>query len=144
MGSVGMRISRIAENLRAVQNDIATLAGEDIGAPDVDHLAAPDVHALREVKASVDHLRQVLRTYIDFARTQIAAPDSEEFQRLRSERTTHILRYACEGLQLREGKEREVPSSLFEQLTQMTFAIVERYREQPDPMPEEILRLVAD
>jgi hypothetical protein len=144
MGSVGMRITRIAENLRVVQNEIVILAGEEIRSLDDDLLAAPDVHALRKVKASVDHLRQVLRTYIDFASTHLGTTDSEEFQRIRSERTTQILRYACEGLQLREGKEHEVPLSLFEQLTQMTIAIVDRYAEKPEPMAEAALRAAAD
>src|ERR1700684_826461 len=120
MGSVTIRISRISENLKVIQNEITLLAGQELESScSTEPFGAPDVHALKKVKSSVDHLRQVLRTYIDFASAHLDAPEPEDFQMVRSERTTQILRYACQGLQLREGKDHEVPWSLFEQLTQM-------------------------
>lgn len=143
MGSVPMRISRISESLRLIQNEIALLTGEEFDASSREEpFSEPDVFALRKVKCSVDHLRQVLRTYIDFASAQVENQDSEEFQAARAERTTQILRFACQGLQLREGKNREVPSSLFEQLTQMAIAAVDRYRGAK--RPAEPLQTAAD
>lgn len=134
MGSVPLRIQRISENLRLIQNEIALLAGPDFEViSESETLSEPDVKALCKVKASVDHLRQMLRTYIDFASAQVAEQDSEEFQALRAERTSHILRFACAGLQMLEGKDREVPSSLFEQLMQLAFAEVDRHRTPPAP-----------
>lgn len=148
MGSVPMRISRISENLRLIQNEITLLAGEEFDSSSREiPMGEADVKALRNVKLSVDHLRQVLRTYIDFASSHVEA--SEEFQALRAARTEQILRYACQGLQLRERKNREVPSSLFEQLTALAFAAVERYQPgeaaamgevSPDPQ----LQIAAD
>lgn len=144
MGSVPMRITRITENLRVIQTEISILAGQELGRTGGECLAAPDIHALRRVKSSVDHLRQVLRTYIDFASAHLG-PDSEEFQRARTERTTHILQFACEGLQRLEGKDHEVPSSIFEQLTQMAIAAVDRHQPRRVELePEEMLQAVAD
>jgi len=143
MGSVPMRISRISENLRLIQNEIAILTGEELESSlHEEPFGEPDVHALRKVKSSVDHLRQVLRTYIDFASAQVGYQDSEDFQTARTERTTQILRYACQGLQLRELKDHEVPSSIFEQLTQMAIAAVDRYKKNASPV--EAVRLAAD
>lgn len=148
MGSVPLRISRISENLRVIQSEISFLAGQELESSYKEEpLGEPDVHALRKVKSSVDHLRQVLRTYIDFASAQIGEPDepdAEEFQRLRSERTTQILRYACQGLQRREGKDHEVPASLFEQLTQMAIATVDRYRGVEEADKSDFVEAVAD
>ncbi len=145
MGSVPMRISRISENLQIIQDEIRLLAGQEFGSSCVEEpFGEPDVHALRKVKSSVDHLRQVLRTYIDFASAHVGPPDSEEFQKLRAERTTQILRFACLGLQRREGKDHEVPSSLFEQLTQMTIATVDRYIGTESSFQEEAMQAAAD
>ncbi|HEY3929561.1 MAG TPA: hypothetical protein VGL89_14395 [Candidatus Koribacter sp.] len=138
MGSAPLHITRISENLRRIQNEITLLAGAEVDDLD-ERLGEPDVRALRKVKLSVDHLRQVLRTYIDFANAQVQ--DSEEIQVARVERTTQILRYACEGLQLRERLNREVPASLFEQLTVLAFAAVDRHMASP---VEEELALAAD
>lgn len=145
MGSVPLRITRISENLRVIQNEIAQLAGKELEtALGQRSLAEQDVTALRKVKSSVDHLRQVLRTYIDFASAQVASQDPEEFQAARTERTTQILRYACDGLQLRERQDREVPASLFEQLTILAFAAVDRHW-KPELEPQESeLQPVAD
>lgn len=124
-----MRISRITENLRCIQNEIASLAERELSeSSPKETFREPDVKALRTLKSSVDHLRQVLRTYIDFATAQVETQDAEEFRDLRAERTMHILRYACQGLQFREGKHHEVPASLFEQLTQMAIATVDRHQ----------------
>ena len=138
MGSFPLRISRISDNLRSIQNEITLLTGNDLEDSDAP-LGEPDVKALRKVKLSVDHLRQVLRTYIDFANAQMQ--DSEEFQAARAERTSQILRYACQGLQLRERPNREVPSSLFDQLTVLAFAAVDRHMAE---VPEEVLAHAAD
>jgi hypothetical protein len=97
MGSVSMQISRISENLRVVQNEIAMLACEELELSFAEiEFGEPDVNALRMVKSSVDHLRQVLRSYIDLASEQMTA-DLREFQSARMEQTTQILRYACQG-----------------------------------------------
>ncbi len=145
MGSVPLRISRISENLRVIQSEISLLTGKELPPNGGESFfAESDVRALRDVKSSVDHLRQVLRTYIDFASAQLDDTDSEEFQRIRAERTAQIVRFACLGLQRREGRNREVPSSLFEQLTQMTFATVDRYMGPRQTMPEPELQAVAD
>lgn len=146
MGSVPLRIHRISENLRLIQNEIALLASADLEAlsESSETLSEPDVKALRKVKSSVDHLRQVLRTYIDFASAQVEEQDMEEFQSLRAERTTQILRFACAGLEMREGKDHEVPSSLFEQLMQLAFAEVDRHRKGPARAHGEFLAAVAD
>ena len=127
MGSLPLRISRISENLRLIQNEISTLAEDEFGGSDPNTLVErADVNALRGMKTSVDHLRQVLRSYIDFASAQ--AEGREQFAETRTHRTTVILRYACQGLQLREQANREVPASLFEQLMQLAFAAVDRQK----------------
>lgn len=118
-----MRISRIADNLRSIQKDIAVLAGRELESSVPGETV--DVNALRRVKSSVDHLRQVLRAYIEFASTHVA--DSETMQRDRTERTIQILRYACADLESREGNDGEAPMSLFKQLTQLGLNAVERY-----------------
>jgi LPS O-antigen subunit length determinant protein (WzzB/FepE family) len=145
MGSVPMRISRISENLHIIQKEISLLAAEELESSlGEEPFGEPDVKALRKVKSSVDHLRQVLRTYIDFASAQVDAQDSEEFQAARAERTTQILRFACQGLQLREGKNHEVPSSLFEQLMQLAFTAVDRHKLKAPAVEEELLQTAAD
>jgi len=142
MGSLPFRINRISESLRLIQNEIALLAEEEFGAIDPNSsVEAADVNALRGVKTSVDHLRQVLRSYIDFASAQ--AEGREQFAETRTQRTTVILRYACQGLQLRERKDREVPASLFEQLMQLAFAAVERQKIVVPPLPAERLTASA-
>lgn len=145
MGSVPLRISRISENLRVIQNEISLLTGKELpSSRDEASFEESDVRALCDVKLSVDHLRQVLRTYIDFASAQLDDTSSEEFQRVRAERTAQIVRFACLGLQRREGKDHEVPSSLFERLTQMTFATVDRHMSPAGTRPEPDLQAVAD
>jgi LPS O-antigen subunit length determinant protein (WzzB/FepE family) len=140
-----MRISRISENLRIIQKEISLLAAEELESSlREEPFGEPDVKALRKVKSSVDHLRQVLRTYIDFASAQVDAQDPEEFQAARAERTTQILRFACQGLQLREGKNHEVPSSLFEQLMQLAFVAVDRHKLKAPAVEEELLQTAAD
>jgi hypothetical protein len=128
MGSAPLRISRISENLRLIQNEISLLANEEIASrPEAGPLDTPDLQALRQMKRSIDHLRRVLRTYIKFADAKMGACEFDEFQATRIERTTRFLQYACQGLELREGSAHAVPS-LFEQLTQMAFAAVDRHR----------------
>jgi hypothetical protein len=127
MGSVALRISRILEHLRLVQKEVTQLATEEL-ALRIHHdlLDDPDLQALRTIKLSVDQLRQVLQASIDFASSNQSLPDVAEFYSLRAERTMQILRYACIGLQLREG-EPHMPASLFEELTQMAFDAVDRH-----------------
>jgi hypothetical protein len=133
MGSLPFRINRISENLRLIQNEIALLAEEEFGGMEASSVDKADVNALRGVKLSVDHLRQVLRSYIDFASAQ--AEGHEQFAETRTQRTSVILRYACQGLQLRERKNREVPASLFEQLMVLAFAAVDRQKSMVPPLP---------
>ena len=144
MGSVPMRINRISENLRLIQNDITHLAGQEPDLSEEEPMGPADVQALRKVKSSVDHLRQVLRTYIDYASSHVDGPDSEEFQQARSHRTTLILRYACEGLRLRELQNREVPASIFDQLIAMAISTVDRHQHPVPEYESEMLEAVAD
>ncbi len=131
MGSLPMRISRISESLRAIQNEINMLAEEDLSsaatASPEEPLAIHDVQALQKVKGSVDQLRQVLRTCIEFAHAHVDTPGSLALHNTRVEKATMMLQFACHGLQARERADREVPASLFEQLTQMAIAAVDRY-----------------
>ncbi|WP_148210239.1 hypothetical protein [Candidatus Korobacter versatilis] len=123
-----MRITRISDNLRAIQNEISMLAGENLSSPSNDEpLAIHDLQALQKVKWSVDQLRQVLRTCIEFAHAHVETPASQALHNARVEKATLMLQFACQGLQLRERPDHEVPSSLFEQLTQMAIATVDRH-----------------
>ena len=128
MGSAPLRISRISENLRLIQNEIALLANQELALrPQPIPLDAPDLRALRQMKRSIDQLRRLLRTYIEFADARMGRYEFDEFQSIRIERTTRFLQYACEGLELREGNGHATPS-LFEQLTLMAFDAVDHHR----------------
>jgi hypothetical protein len=127
MGSVPLRICRILEHLHSVQTEITLLADEEVGGgPNRPRMEDSELQALRTVGLSVDHLRQVLRAYIEFATSNKGLADVEEFYSLRAERTMQILRFACIGLQTREGKPHDHPYSLFEELMKIAFDAVDR------------------
>ena len=140
MGSVALRICRILEHLHSVQTEITLLADEEVrGGPDRHRLEGSELQALRTVGLSVDHLRQVLRAYVDFATSHKGFADVEEFYSLRVERTMQILRFACIGMQTREGVGYNFPGSrhdascsLFDELMQMAFAAVDRASDSHD------------
>ena len=138
MGSVPMRISRISENLRVIQEEISSLAEADLE-PGLgeETFSENDVRALKRMKASVDHMRRMLWTYIDYANSQTL--ESQEVRSARMERATHILHYACMGLAMRERPGREVPQSLFEQLMALAFRAVERSMEPPESQTQATL-----
>lgn len=127
MGSAPLRISRISENLRLIHNDISLLANEELALRrQIDPLGDPDLEALRQMKRSIDQLRRLLRTYIEFADARMGQNEFNDFQSMRIERTTRFLQFACQGLELCEGSRRTTPS-LFEQLTLMAFDAVDRH-----------------
>ncbi len=127
MGSAPLRISRISENLRLIQNEIALLASEELASRrQTGPLGDPDLEALRQMKRSVDQLRRLLRTYIEFADARLGRYECDDLQSIRIARTTRFLQYACQGLELCEGSVHASPS-LFEQLTLMAFDAVDRH-----------------
>jgi len=135
MGSLPMRINRITENLHFIQNEITAIAGEDLFPADPQQLLEiHDLHALHKVKRTVDELRQVLRTCLEFAHAQVDGPESCAVRNARVERATMMVQFACQGLQLRERDGHEVPASLFEQLTQMAIATVDRHWHVEEPV----------
>ncbi len=80
MGSAPLRISRISENLRIIQSEISILANEELALrPPRCPLSDPDIRALRQMKRSIDQLRRVLRTYIEFADAKMGACESTSF-----------------------------------------------------------------
>ena len=89
----------------------------------------PDVRALRRVKSSVEHLREVLCSYIDFASAKIDQC-AEQLAEERVRRTTMILRHACDRLQRAETHSHEAPLSLFDELMELAFAAVDRQRDE--------------
>jgi hypothetical protein len=140
MGSAPLRISRISENLRLIQNEIALLANEELASRrQTGPLGDPDLRALRQMKRSIDQLRRLLRTCIEFADARMGQYEFDEFQAIRTQRTTKFLQYACQGLELCEGSGHGVPS-LFDQLTLMAFDAVDRHRPL-QPAPAEIATL---
>ena len=135
MGSFPLRINRISDNLRVIQDELSSIAQHELaGVITASPFGESDLRALRKVKGSVDHLRQVLRCYIDFASSQLEEHEGEELAQERARRTTLILRYACERLQSGESLHGEGSVSLFDQLLQLAFATVDR--EMPDLQPE--------
>lgn len=125
--SLPHRIGRITENLRVIEDEISHLAQQELIALSRGmQIGEPDLKALKRVKSSVDHLRQVLRCYIDFASAQVEGGGAEQLAKDKATRTTIILKYACDRLQLHEGPNRNNPVSLFDQLMHLAFAAVDR------------------
>ena len=138
--SLPHRIGRITENLRVIEDEISHLAQQELLALSRGtRIGDTDVKALKRVKSSVDHLRQVLRCYIDFASAQVEGGGAE-LANDQAKRTTIILKYACDRLQLHESPHQN-SVSLFDQLMHLAFAAVDR---QKQSSPIELAAAVGD
>jgi len=107
------RLRRVTEELRVIQEDLYQVSASNSLKPKLmekeEHLqlvnSLLDLTLLTDLKVVVDHLRQILRTYMDALSDQLANNKDYPLEVYRVQRTTEALRLLHQGAQeLAEGE----------------------------------------
>ena len=107
------RLRRVTEELRVIQEDLYQVSASNSLKPKLmekeEHLqlvnSLLDLTLLTDLKVVVDHLRQILRTYMDTLSDQLANNKDYPLEVYRVQRTTEALRLLHQGAQeLAEGE----------------------------------------
>lgn len=107
-----VRLRNITEELRAIEKalyQMADLSPMKMGLEKEEHMqkvnSLLDLTLLTDLKVVVDHLRQILRTYMDALSDQLANNKDYPLEVYRVQRTTEALRLLHQGAQeLTEGE----------------------------------------
>ena len=130
------RLRNITEDLRAVQKDLYEMSRS---LPSKSRLLEKHEHLelvnsllnltlLADLKVVVDHLRQILRTYIDTVANQAANHPDYPLQVYRIQRATEALRLLHQGAQQLAQGELASPSSFIEHID----SVVEQRLRSPE------------
>jgi hypothetical protein len=130
-----LRIQRVTDDLRAVENELNRLLATRSGDRDMTGvLDSFDLETVRGLKAAVDNMRQLLWSYIEAMTGDHSSDPLMAIHTLRLERATEMLRVLEAPLESDEWADTPQGASFMSEVGRIASLTVDRYLPREDDL----------